>query len=343
MKRVLGLLAATTLVVTAGVVTTGSAGAQATTTPVVALVQNIELPPVLEKGHAATYVVHGLNLDGQSAQGDGGTAVTVCAGGDQLLTDFQFGDIAGPVDLPWGAVIPIDVYVGADVACGSATPVISQTVTVPEEPSISLVATAGPDGAVAAARRPRRLDARGRAFSSSLTPARTLPRVTIPITRLPPRCRARRRAGQVTVSVDGTDAGELSFGESLFADLPNGTYSVEVTLGGTPIVGPADIDVPPCTLTVVYVVGNQPIAARAGHHDRSGPGRRRGDRRSRLHRLSTRTPHHLNERRRPGTQVPGRGASGVSSRGQGRRGPPAAHRRASGRGWPRTCPPCAAP
>ena len=44
-------------------------------------------------------------------------------------------------------MIPIDVYVGADVACGSATPVISQTVTVPEEPSISLVATAGPDQA----------------------------------------------------------------------------------------------------------------------------------------------------------------------------------------------------
>ena len=63
------------------------------------------------------------------------------------------------------------------------------------------------------------------------------------------------------MSVDGTGAAEPSFGESLFADLPNGTYSVEVALvDGPTIVGPADIDVPPCTLTVVYVVGNQPIA-----------------------------------------------------------------------------------
>ena len=67
-------------------------------------------------------------------------------------------------------------------------------------------------------------------------------------------------AGTVALSIDGTTAGELSFGESLFADVPAAEYSIEVTLGGTPIVGPADIEVPPCTLTVVYVVGNQPIA-----------------------------------------------------------------------------------
>ena len=54
-------------------------------------------------------------------------------------------------------------------------------------------------------------------------------------------------------------AGELSFGESLPADVPPAEYSIEVTLGGTPIVGPADIQAPSCTLTVVYVVGNQPI------------------------------------------------------------------------------------
>jgi hypothetical protein len=262
MKRVLGLFAATTLLATAGVITTGAAGAQATTTPVVPIIQNIELPPMLEKGTAATYVVHGLNLDGQDAQSDGGTAVTVCAGGEQLLTDFQFGDIAGPVPLPWGAVIPIEVYVGADVACGTATPVISQTVTVPEEPSISIVATAGPDQAPSLL--PVALD-----VSTPLECLQVEIDPEIPLNApqgIEPANDSRlgavhaAAAGQVTVSVDGTDAAEPSFGESLFADLPNGTYSVEVTLGGTPIVGPADIDVPPCTLTVVYVVGNQPVA-----------------------------------------------------------------------------------
>ena len=149
MKRVLGLLAASALIVTAGVATTGSAGAQAATaTPVVPLIQRIDLPSDLEKGETPIYVVHGLNLDGQSAQSDGGTAVTVCAGGEQLLTDFQFGDIAGPVNLPVGADIPITVTVGADVPCGTGTPAITQTVTVPDTESAALVATAGPDGAL---------------------------------------------------------------------------------------------------------------------------------------------------------------------------------------------------
>ena len=159
MKRVLGFLAALTLLATAAVVTTGSAGAQATATPVVPLIQDLELPLPLEEGTALVYVVHGLNLDGQTAQGDGGTAVTVCAGPDQLLTDFQFGDIAGPVPLPWGAAINITVTVGADVPCGTGTPAITQAVTVPSEPAVSLVATAGPDsGSVTPPGGTRRLD-----------------------------------------------------------------------------------------------------------------------------------------------------------------------------------------
>ena len=257
MKRVLGLLAATTLIASASVVTTGAAGAQATSTPVVPLLQTIELPTDLVKGEAQIYVVHGLNLDGQSAQGDGGTAVTVCAGTDQLLTDFQFGNIAGPLSLPVGAEIPITVTVGADVPCGTGTPAITQTVTVPDVPVASLVATAGPDGAPALL--PVVLDASApeQCWVPADSAPANAPQGEISDARLGAVHAAN--AGTVAVSVDGTTAGELSFGDSLFADLPNGTYSVEVTLGGTPIVGPADIDVPACTLTVVYVVGNQPI------------------------------------------------------------------------------------
>ncbi len=260
MKRVLGFLAALTLLATAAVVTTGSAGAQATATPVVPLIQDLELPLPLEEGTALVYVVHGLNLDGQTAQGDGGTAVTVCAGPDQLLTDFQFGDIAGPVPLPWGAAINITVTVGADVPCGTGTPAITQAVTVPSEPAVSLVATAGPDAAPSLL--PVVLDVS--------TPERCLagpddlpendPQGNGAISDARLGAIHAANAGTVAVSVDGTTAGELSFGDSLFADLPNGTYSVEVTLGGTPIVGPADISVDRCHAVNVYVVGNQPIA-----------------------------------------------------------------------------------
>ena len=259
MKRVLGLLAASALVVTAGVATTGSAGAQATSTPVVPLIQRIDLPSDLEKGTTPIYVVHGLNLDGQSAQSDGGTAVTVCAGGDQLLTDFQFGDIAGPVNLPVGADIPITVTVGADVPCGTGTPAITQTVTVPDSASTAIVATAGPDGGLGLL--PVNLNVSDPAeicFPNGLDEVSS-PQGDDPTSDARLGAVHAANAGTVALSIDGTTAGELSFGESLFADVPAGEYSIEVTLGGTPIVGPADIEAPACTLTVVYVVGNQPI------------------------------------------------------------------------------------
>ncbi|MCU0309317.1 MAG: hypothetical protein MUE36_00030 [Acidimicrobiales bacterium] len=263
MKRILGVVAALTLVLTAGVVSTGSAGAQATSTPVVPLLQVIDLAEVLEPvaGVADIYVVHGLNLDGQSAQGDGGTAVTVCADGDQLLTDFQFGDIAGPVALPWNAEVSVEVYVGADVACGSATPVITQAVTVPEVAAASLVATAGPGAAPALL--PVVLDVETplgcglievipeESFSS--------PQGDVPEGRLGAVHAAA--AGTVAATVDDKPLGDLGFGDSFFADIVAGTFSVEVTLGGTPIVGPLDVTVEPCTLAVAYVVGNQPLAA----------------------------------------------------------------------------------
>ena len=63
------------------------------------------------------FVVHGLNLDGQSAQADGGTNVTVCAGDTALIQDFEFGQIIGPVALPSGSAVPISVYLGAEVDC----------------------------------------------------------------------------------------------------------------------------------------------------------------------------------------------------------------------------------
>jgi hypothetical protein len=261
MKRVLGLLAATTLLTTGAVVLgAGSVGAAATTTPVVPLVQTIDLPPDPLWEQAYIYAVHGLNLDGQDAQSDGGTAVTVCANGDQLLTDFQFGDIAGPLELTWGTELGIEVFLGADADCAGTDPVISQDVTVPNVAAAALVATAGPDGELQLL--PVVLDVD--ADRSCLTPVpaggAATPQGDTNLSATLGAVHAAN-AGPVSVLVGGDEvAAGVEFGDSLFAPLEPGTYSVEVTLGGTPIVGPVDLPLDDCTLTVVYVVGNQPIA-----------------------------------------------------------------------------------
>ena len=262
MKRALGLLAATALLASGALALgTGSVGAAATSTPVVPLVQNIDLTAPKAPGSAVIYAVHGLNLAGQTAQTDGGTAVTVCVDGVVLLPDFQFGDIENTTPIPWGTPLAVKVFLGANADCAGTNAAISADIVVPEEEAVALVATAGPGQA------PELLPV----VLNVSTPRQCLQDVVPAAVENAPQGAPvedsrlgavhAAAAGQVAVSVDGTDAGELSFGDpALFANLPNGTYSVEVTLGGTPIVGPADIDVPPCTLTVVYVVGNQPIA-----------------------------------------------------------------------------------
>jgi hypothetical protein len=265
MKRVLGLFAATALLTTGALALGGgSVGAAATSTPVVPIVQTIDLPAYPPKGDSAVFAVHGLNLDGQTAQTDGGTTVTVCAGGSPIDSNFEFGDIAGPLNLEIGAMLTIEVFLGADADCAGTDPVISQDVTVPDELAVALVATAGPDGELQLL--PVVLD---------ILPNETcFPSIEDPIIDqasspqggpVAPRAKLgavhAANAGPVAVLVDGETADpSLAFGESLFADLPPGTYSVEVSLDGTPIVGPVDLPLDDCTLTVVYVVGNQPIA-----------------------------------------------------------------------------------
>ena len=148
------------------------------------------------------FVVHGLNLDGQSAQADGGTSVTVCAGTDALIPDFQFGQIAGPVALPSGSAVPISVYLGAEVDCADpgADPSIAQEVT-PSGAAVAVVATSA-GGTLALT--PFELNARcSDAGNGRLT-----------------GLHASAATGEVDVLVGGASAGLLSFGESLDADVP---------------------------------------------------------------------------------------------------------------------------
>jgi hypothetical protein len=252
---------------TLGVSTTpASVGAATPTSPVVPLVQTIDLPlPPQAPATAKVWVVHGLNLDGQSAQSDGGTAVTVCVGGDQVLGDFQFGDIAGPLTLDSGATVDVDVFGGAGVPCDSPDdPLISESVMVPLGlPAVSLVATSGPG-----------------AFEPKLIGVGL-------ITDAPPECGPivvdpfepgglsapagngflpygriqtahAAAAGPVEVTGVGDDY-QLEFGSSQFETLPIGDYELTVTLDGAPIVGPLTVENQECVLTVGYVVGNQPL------------------------------------------------------------------------------------
>lgn len=180
------------------------------------------------------FVVHGINVADE-------TAVNVCLGEDEtpLLSDFVFSDVAGPLDLEVGATLPITVYL-APATCGDADPIIEQVVTVPTTPA-AIVATGDGDGGF------------------QLTPyALDLECADEGQGRLT-GIHASADTGEVTVTVAGNPAGQLSFPETLAADLPVGEYPVEVLLGETAVVGPADIPVENGVNTLVFVTGNIPL------------------------------------------------------------------------------------
>ena len=258
MKRVLALLGVLSLAAMFGVVPVTSAGAIPTTTPVVALFQTIDVPLFAIKGSAEVYVVHGLNLAGQTAQADRGTAVTVCANGAPLLSDLQFGDVAGPVSLLIGSTVAVKVFAGAGVDCASAaTPVISQDVTVPDMHAVALVATSGP-GPLTPALLPVELNVNPPEFCGNVPVSAPAAPAPIPDDGHMQVAHAAA-AGTVSVTLDGTPKGTLAYGETNGQDLAPATYSVEAFLGATPIVGPANVVIDSCVSTIIYVVGNQTL------------------------------------------------------------------------------------
>jgi len=198
--------------------------------------------PVDAGATTEVFAVHGLNLNGQTAQTDRGTPVTVCGGDDNppLISDFQFGDVVGPVPVPTGSSLRVKVYQGAGVDCeiGGAL-LIDQTIDSVPAGRVALVATAGPSSE-----------------GFELLP------VTIDVECIFPgdgRLRGvhAANAGTVDLLIDGNVAGPLDYGQSLAANFKPDTYSVQVNLGGNPILGPADVTVKEATSTTVYVVGNQ--------------------------------------------------------------------------------------
>ena len=204
--------------------------------------------PTLPAGAQATtavYAVHGLNLDGQSSPGAGGTAVTVCAGTSEIAADFQFGQIIGPLELPTGTEVSLQVYVGAE-DCATADPagaLIDQSVT-PTGEAVALVATSN-----------------GEQLAPELLP------IPLDLSCVPPGSggavavhAANAPLVDVVNTTLGASVGEISYGQQIAGALPAGEYGVEVyVVGGPP--DPAmsfQITVSDGAVTIGYAVGNQP-------------------------------------------------------------------------------------
>ena len=207
-------------------------------------------PAAVDAGAASTsdvYVVHGLNMAGQDEQSDGGTNVTACTGDTPLVPNFEFGQVQGPVPVPTGTNLPVQVYEqdtpGTPVDCsnpGAAVKIIDQTVTV-EAGTVALVAT-----------------------SQESPPPPELKQYVLNTDCVDPgngRLTGAHaaNAGTVDVLVNGSPVGQLDYGQLLDADLPAGTVKVQVDLSGSPIVAETDVEVVEANNRVIYVVGNQPI------------------------------------------------------------------------------------
>ena len=262
MKRLLGIIGLASLVAAVGGLPLGSAGGAATTSPYVALVQTIDVPPVdVTPGDTQVYIVHGLNLAGQDAQSDRGNAVTVCADGATLDADFQFGDISGPAALAGSSTVAFEVFIGAGVDCAStAPPLITEQVTVPAAGAIALIATSGP-GAFTPALAPVVLDVTAPAGCGPVDA-----RVGADVSQVAPppgRLQAVHAAAAPAMSIDiaATENGPISYGETLGQDLDPGTYAFAAFFDPvTPVLKSAvSAVVTSCGSTIVYIVGNQAL------------------------------------------------------------------------------------
>ena len=158
---------------------------------------------------------------------------------------FEFGDVIGPLPLPSGVEVSLQVYVGADQDCvePAEAPLIDQTVT-PTGAAVGLVATA---------------------FGNPLVPE-LLP-FPIDLSCVDPGnggAVAAHAANAPLVDVVNTtlgfSVGEISYGEQIVGQLPAGDYDIEVfVVGGDPEpVAAFTVPVTEGNTTIGYAVGNQP-------------------------------------------------------------------------------------
>jgi hypothetical protein len=193
--------------------------------------------PMLSSSAAAAdssvYIVHGIP----------GVAVDVYAGGtapaDKALTNFLYGDTAGPLTIPAGS-LPVVVVATGDDPTVPSNQVINQTLTVPSGANLSVVA-----GLVGG--------------SPVLTPfvndVSAVPEGSSRVT-----VRHAADAPNVNVLVDGAIAiTGLAAGAQASAVLPAGTYDIQVQLtDGTPVeaLSPGSVTIPAAKNVIVYATGS---------------------------------------------------------------------------------------
>lgn len=170
-----------------------------------------------------------------------GLTVDVYANGaydSPLLTDFEFGDVAGPLELP-AATYEIEIYAaGADAS--ASDPALAESVELPAGVSATIIA---------------HLDADGAPLISVLvddisTIAAGEGRVT-----------ARHLAAAPVVDIWAGDAPlftDVPNGAQGSADVPTGTYPVQIVPAGAtePVVFAADVEIPEGANVVVHAIGS---------------------------------------------------------------------------------------
>lgn len=182
---------------------------------------------------STVYIVHGIP----------GVAVDVYAGGtapeNKVLTDFQYGDVAGPLSIPAGS-LPVVVVATGDDPTVPGNQVINQTLDVPSGANLSVAA-----------------DLVGGA--PTLTPfvndVSAVPEGSSRVT-----VRHAADAPAVNVLVNGQVAiPNLAPGAQASAVLPAGTYDVTVQLtDGTPLpaLSPGSVTIPAAKNVIVYATGS---------------------------------------------------------------------------------------
>lgn len=163
--------------------------------------------------------------------------VDVYANGEILLDDFQPGTVTDPVALPEGSyeleLFPAD-------SDGSGDPALAKTVDVPADVNASVIANLDADGNPAL-----------NVFvndTSEIAAGET--RLTVRHTAAAPAVDVRAN-GEVLFA-DLTNPNEAK------GDVPEGTYTADVVLAGTSdvAIGPADVNLPAGTNTIVYAWGS---------------------------------------------------------------------------------------
>jgi len=183
--------------------------------------------PVRAQDTSQVFVVHGIP----------GQPVDVYVDGEAVLSDFQPGDVAGPLELAAGSYEIVVTAPGDPVT----NPIISVPgAEVPAGANLSLVAHLGEGG-----------DPTLTPFVNDVSaPAAGQARVTVRHTAAAP-------AVDVRVNGEVTFAG-LTNPQEDSADVPAGTITGDVVLAGTSdvVIGPADLTLDEGTLTIVYAVGS---------------------------------------------------------------------------------------